>query len=49
MSDAFGQEEVMSFSRIVTLNHDDPALQVILTEVGPMNLQLTHTKTIQLL
>ena len=34
MSDVFGQDEVMSFSRIVTLNHDDPVLRAILTEVG---------------
>ena len=36
MSDAFGQDDVTSFSRIVTLNHDDPALQAILTEAGPV-------------
>src|SRR5229473_2174665 len=34
MSDAFGQEEVMYFSRIVTLNHDDPSLRAILSEMG---------------
>ena len=34
MSDTFGQDEIMSFSRIVTLNHDDPTLQAILTEVS---------------
>jgi len=34
MSKALGQDEVMSFSRIVTLNHDDPALHAILSEIG---------------
>lgn len=36
MSDAFGQDAVMSFSRIVTLNQDDLALQTILAETGPV-------------
>lgn len=40
MSDAFGQDDVMSFSRIVTLNHDDPVLQAILTEAGPVKMPL---------
>ena len=34
LSDRFGQEEAMSFSRIVTLNSDDPALHTILEEVA---------------
>jgi hypothetical protein len=34
LSDALGQEEVLSLSRIVTLNRSDPALQSILHEVG---------------
>ena len=36
MSDEFGQDNVMSFSRIVTLNHDNPALQAILNEAAPV-------------
>ncbi len=36
MSEAFGQDEVMSFSRIVTLNHDDPSLRAILSETGSL-------------
>jgi len=36
MSKEFGLEEVMSFSRIVTLNRDDPVLQAILTKVAPV-------------
>jgi len=32
MSKTLGQEEVMSFSRIVTLNREDPALRAILSE-----------------
>jgi hypothetical protein len=31
---AIGQDAVLSFSRIVTLNHDEPALQAILDEVA---------------
>ncbi|SRR6266498_118653 len=31
MSKTLGQEEVMSFSRIVTLNREDPALRAILS------------------
>jgi len=40
MSDTFGQDEVMSFSRIVTLNHDDPLLHEILNEVGSIKKPL---------
>jgi hypothetical protein len=36
MSQAFGHDEVMSFSRIVTLNHDDPALRAILSETSSL-------------
>ena len=36
LSDALGQEEVMSLSRIVTLNRKDPALKRILQELGPI-------------
>ena len=43
MSEVFGQDEVMSFSRIVTLKHGDPALHDILNEVGspkkPLDMQ----------
>ena len=43
MSEVFDQDEVMSFSRIVTLNHGDPALHDILNEVGspkkPLEMQ----------
>jgi hypothetical protein len=43
MSEALGQDEVMSFSRIVTLNHDDQALQDVLNEIGspkkPLEMQ----------
>jgi len=35
MSEALGQDEVMSFSRIVTLNRNDQALHDILNEVEP--------------
>jgi hypothetical protein len=34
LSDALGQEEVMSLSRIVPLNRRDPALKAILHELG---------------
>jgi hypothetical protein len=40
MSEAFGPDEVMSFSRIVTLNHDDPALRAILSETGSLKRPL---------
>jgi hypothetical protein len=40
MSEAFGQDEVISFSRIVTLNHDDPALRAILSETGSLKKPL---------
>jgi len=40
MSDAFGQDDVMSFSRIATLNHDNPTLQAILNEAGPVRKPL---------
>jgi hypothetical protein len=40
MSKAFGQDEVMSFSRIVTLNHDDPALRAILSESASLKKPL---------
>jgi len=40
MSKTFGQDEVMSFSRIVTLNHDDPALRAILSEIGSLKKPL---------
>lgn len=40
MSKALGQDEVMSFSRIVTLNHDDPLLHEILNEVGSIKKPL---------
>lgn len=36
MSDNLGEEQVLSFSRIVTLNRDDPTLHAILEEVGGM-------------
>ena len=43
MSEVLGQDEVMSFSRVVTLNHDDRALHDVLNEVGspkkPLELQ----------
>jgi hypothetical protein len=34
LSDALGQEEVLSLSRVVTLNRKDPALKRILQELG---------------
>jgi hypothetical protein len=34
LSDALGQEELLSLSRIVTLNRKDPALKRILQELG---------------
>jgi len=40
LSDEFGQDNVLSFSRIVTLNHDNPALQAILNEAGPVKKPL---------
>ena len=40
MSKAFGQDEVMSFSRIVTLNHDDPSLHAILSESASLKKPL---------
>ena len=40
MSEAFRQDEVMSFSRIVTLDHDDPALRSILSEIGSVKKPL---------
>jgi hypothetical protein len=40
MSEVFGQDEVMSFSRIVTLNHDDTALHSILSEIGSIKKPL---------
>jgi hypothetical protein len=43
MSEVFDQDEVMSFSRVVTLNHDDRALHDVLNEVGssrkPLEMQ----------
>jgi hypothetical protein len=35
LAKTFTQEEVMSFSRIVTLNDDYPSLQQILSEAAP--------------
>ena len=40
MSEALGQDEVMSFSRIVTLNHDNPSLRAILSETGSLKRPL---------
>ena len=40
MSKTLGTDEVMSFSRIVTLNHDDPALRAILSEIGSLEKPL---------
>ena len=40
MSKTFGQDEVMYFSRIVTLNHDDPALRAILSEIASLRKPL---------
>jgi hypothetical protein len=40
MSEVFGRDEVLSFSRIVTLNQDDPSLHEILTEVGSIKKPL---------
>ena len=37
MSDTFGQEQVMSLSRIVTLNSDDPSLHAILNDIGSVS------------
>jgi hypothetical protein len=34
LADEFGEKELMSFSRIITLDRDEPLLQVILDEVG---------------
>lgn len=41
MSKALGQDDVMSFSRIVTLNHDDILLHEILSEVGSIRKPLS--------
>jgi hypothetical protein len=40
MSKALDQDDVMSFSRIVTLNHDDTLLHEILSEVGSIRKPL---------
>ena len=40
LSETFGQDEVMLFSRIVTLNHDEPALRAILSEIGSIKRPL---------
>jgi hypothetical protein len=40
MSEALGQDEVMSFSRIVTLSRDDPSLHAILSETGSLKRPL---------
>lgn len=42
MTREFGLEEVLSLSRIVTLNHDDPALHAILKEVGAVENTLVR-------
>jgi hypothetical protein len=43
MAEVLGQDEVMSFSRVVTLNHDDRVLHDVLNEVGsskkPLEMQ----------
>jgi hypothetical protein len=36
-----GQEAMLSFSRVVTLNRDEPALRAILDEVGEASLPLS--------
>ena len=38
LTSAIGQTAVLSFSRVVTLNHDEPALHAILDEVGDASL-----------
>lgn len=40
MSETFGEAEVLSFSHVVTLNHDDPSLLAILREVGTLRKPL---------
>ena len=40
VSETFGEEDILSLSRIVTLNHNDPALQAILKEVGSVGKTL---------
>lgn len=40
MSATFGQEQVLSFSRIITLNHDEDLLHKILDEVGSVRKPL---------
>jgi hypothetical protein len=43
LAEEFGEKELMSFSRIITLDLDEPLLQTILDEVGTVRRPTTMT------